>query len=97
LSPGSGKLCQFTFADLRHSGVLSLVVSYDGGGTADCNYMWTIFDKNPPGLEDYNFQDPDSSYFDSIEDFNHNGHHQLVVDKILPPEVKPATARWRGR
>jgi len=82
LSPGNGKLCQFTFADLRHSGVLSLVVSYDGGGTADCNYI-DLFDKNPSGFEDYNFQDPDSSYFDSIEDLKHDGHHQLIVDKVF--------------
>jgi hypothetical protein len=30
-----GKLCTFQFAGLDHSGELSLVVSYDGGGTAD--------------------------------------------------------------
>jgi len=37
LSPEDGKLCSFHFADLRRSGELSLVVSYDDGGTADCN------------------------------------------------------------
>jgi hypothetical protein len=83
LSPGNGKLCQFTFADLRHSGVLSLVVSYDGGGTADCNYV-EIFDKSPVGIVDFDFQARENGgHFASIEDINHDGHHQLVVDKVF--------------
>ena len=43
-SPGSGKACEFQFADLHHSGTLSLVIAYDNGGTAECNDV-EIIDK----------------------------------------------------
>src|SRR5271156_6149132 len=31
--PGGDKVCEFRFADLRHTGNLSLIVTVDGGGT----------------------------------------------------------------
>jgi hypothetical protein len=37
LGPDVGEVCEFHFTDLRDSGQLSLVVSYDNGGTQDCN------------------------------------------------------------
>lgn len=48
INAGDGKLCWFRFVDLRHSGELSLVAVYDGGGTADCNDL-TVFDKTSAG------------------------------------------------
>jgi len=81
LDAGSGEVCQFKFADLRHSGQLSLVVSYDNGGRAVCN-MINIFDKSPAGISRYDFNanaGQDFS-FDSVEDINGDGHHELIVD-----------------
>ncbi len=81
LDAGSGEVCEFKFADLRHSGQLSLVVSYDNGGRAVCN-MINIFDKSPAGISRYDFNanaGQDFS-FDSIEDINGDGHHELIVD-----------------
>jgi hypothetical protein len=82
LSPGGGKLCEFHFVDLRHSGQLSLVVIYDGSGTADCNDL-DVFDKTPSGFEDYDFDTTTDFSFDSIEDLNGDGHHELVVNAGL--------------
>jgi hypothetical protein len=79
LGSNIGKVCEFHFADLRHSGLLSLVVSYDSGGTSDCNEV-EIFDKNPGGIEDYDFNSSPPNYFDSIEDIKGDGHHELIVD-----------------
>jgi hypothetical protein len=73
-----GKLCSFEFADLRHSGELSLAVTYDNGGTGDCN-DFDIFDKTPAGIEDYDFgADP---VFDGIEDIDGDGRHEVVVGR----------------
>jgi hypothetical protein len=82
LGPDVGKLCAFQFADLRHSGELSLVVSYDNGGTTDCN-MVDVLDKTPAGTKDYAFNDAGLFYFDSIEDINGDGHQELIVDKVF--------------
>jgi hypothetical protein len=76
-----GHVCDFRFADLRHSGNLSLIVSNDGGGTADCNYT-TIFDKTPTGFESYDLDMYANVYFskdDGVEDINQDGNSQLVV------------------
>lgn len=76
-----GHVCDFRFADLRHSGNLSLIVSNDGGGTADCNYT-TIFDKTPTGFESYDLDMYGEVYFskdDGVEDINKDGNSELVV------------------
>ena len=78
---GSSDMCDFRFADLRHSGNLSLIVSNDGGGTADCNYT-TIFDKTPAGFESYDLDMYGEVYFskdDGVEDINKDGNSELVV------------------
>jgi len=76
-----GHVCDFRFADLRHSGNLSLIVSNDGCGTADCNYT-TIFDKTPTGFESYDLDMYGQVYFskdDGVEDINQDGKSELVV------------------
>ena len=78
LNAGDGKLCTFQFAKLRHSGELSLVVSYDGGGTADCNDV-KIFAKGPTGIVSYDFDATQDLSFDSIVDINGDGHHELTA------------------
>jgi hypothetical protein len=76
---GLGELCEFHFADLHHSGELSLVISYDYGGTMGCNYV-AIFEKTRAGIEKYDFDSGSNFSFDSIEDINGDGHDELVVD-----------------
>lgn len=80
-----GKLCSFQFADLRHSGELSLAVTYDEGGTADCN-DFDVYDKTPVGIEDYDFGADGA--FEGIKDLNGDGNHEIVVDRSFA---------WAGR
>lgn len=76
LGPGNGKLCEFHFADLRNLGQLDLVISYDSGGTGDCNEV-AIFDRSQ---EEFDFLSVGDFSFDSIEDLNGDGRYELVVD-----------------
>jgi len=92
--PGSGKVCEFHFADLRCSGELSLVVVYDGGGTADCNYV-DIFDKSLTGIEDYDFNTSTPVYFNSIQDINRDGNYEVVLDAVfVAGGIDECTATW---
>jgi hypothetical protein len=75
------KLCACQFADLWHSGTLSLVLSRDAGGTADCNDV-DVIDKSPTGFEDYNFNGP-STYLDGVKDLKGNGQQELTVDRAF--------------
>jgi hypothetical protein len=82
-STGLGKLCKFQFADLRHSGQLSLVVSDDGGGTMDCCNDVEIFDKSPAGIEYYDISSTGASSFDGVEDINGDGNNEVIVDSTF--------------
>jgi len=95
LGPGFGKLCDFHFADLRHSGQLSLVVSSDAGGLAECNNV-DIFDRTRAGIENYHFDKGPGSYFDSIEDINGDGHRELIIDEVFAvgSQSGHCTALW---
>ncbi|HUN58531.1 MAG TPA: hypothetical protein VMU41_10490 [Candidatus Binataceae bacterium] len=94
LGPGNGKLCEFHFADLRHSGELSLVASYDAGGTADCNDV-DVFDRTRAGIEDYDFNNDAGTYFGDVENVNGDGNYELVFDKLFVPAVMDhCTATW---
>lgn len=83
IGPGYGKLCEFRFANLRNSGKLSLVVSYDAGGTADCDDV-DVFDKTRTGIADYSFPvGGGAAYFDDIADLNGDGRYELILDTFL--------------
>jgi uncharacterized repeat protein (TIGR01451 family) len=93
-SPGSGKVCEYRFADLRHSGTLSLVVSYDNGGTADCNNV-EVIDKVPAGFEYFDFDTTQDFSFDSVQDINGDGRSELVVrGGVAGGGVDHCTATW---
>ncbi len=80
LGPNVGGLCSFKFADLRHNGHLSLVVSYSNGGTSDYNLV-DIFDKVPGGFEDFEVaSNGPGVYFDGVKDLNGDGHYEVIVD-----------------
>jgi hypothetical protein len=94
LSPANGKLCYFKFVDLRHSGELSLVVADDNGGTAECNDV-EILDKTRAGIEDYDFNQAGMSSYESIEEINGDGNHELVVNRIFDSGgIDHCTATW---
>ena len=77
-NPSMGKVCDFHFADLRHQGTLSLVVSNDGGGESNCNDV-DIYDKTPRGLEDRGLN-IGTAYLDGVEDINGEGRFEVIVD-----------------
>ncbi|MBF6570390.1 MAG: HEAT repeat domain-containing protein [Candidatus Binataceae bacterium] len=94
LSPPNGKLCDFQFADLRHSGELSLVIGDDYGGTAECNNV-DIFDKSGTGFEYYWFSQTGPSYYDEIDDLARDGNQELVVDRPFDSGgIDHCTATW---
>ncbi len=77
-------LCSFRFADLRHSGNLSLVIDADSSGRKFCGSVY-IIDKTPSELEVHEggaargFQRLD----DAVQDLAGDGHLELV----LPAEL----------
>lgn len=74
---GPDKVCEFRFADFRHSGNLSLIVTADGGGTGGCNLLY-IFDKTPTGFELYS---ADGAVGDDLAKsvIDHEGKNGLVL------------------
>jgi hypothetical protein len=95
------RVCAFRFADLRHSGNLSLVVSIDGGGTSGCNSS-SIFDKTATGLELYTSW---AVFYgdDDIQDINHDGKLELILWSPVawPNEIGeecewPMVYAWNG-
>jgi hypothetical protein len=104
LSAGDGKLCSFRFVDLRHSGELSLVAVYDGGGTADCNEL-TVFDKSSAGIEMYDYSGALASDVNVVKDINGDGHFELVAFDRLTPLAEgldwtdkwPSIYSWTGK
>ena len=89
--PGSfadlgGKLCDFRFVDLRHSGTLSLVVSDDAGGTSDCSET-DIFDKGAAGIEHYYR----GGYLTGVEDIHGDGRFEIIVDVPDGDEYREAS------
>ena len=92
--PGQGEVCESHFADLRHSGQLSLVVVYDNGGTGDCNLV-AVLDKSGEAIDDYDFANQTGFSFDSIEDINGDSRDELIVDGGLAGgEMNHCSVTW---
>jgi hypothetical protein len=98
----SGHLCGFRFADLRHSGNFSLVMSVDGGGTGGCSET-IIFDKRKSGFEIHSSWASFSSD-DGIQDINHDGKLELILwgpigpgpDRLGEQCYWPMVFAWTG-
>jgi hypothetical protein len=96
-----GKLCSFRFADLRHSGELSLVAIYDWGGSRDCNQL-TIFEKSPAGVEGFDYGGGpllDDNVKDIAKDIGGDGHLELAVrsfDMTEREDTWPSVYAWTG-
>jgi hypothetical protein len=69
-------LCSSQFADLRHSGNLSLVASWSDGRFCDVE----IFDKSTVGFEVYHVDD---SQLVEVKDIDGNGTLQVIADVDL--------------
>jgi hypothetical protein len=104
LTPGNGELCSFRFVNLRHSGKLSLVAVYDGGGTAGCNNL-TIFDMTSAGIESYDYSGALGSDDAKVaKDINGDGHFEIVpYDRLTPlgenldwTDEWPSVYAWTG-
>lgn len=95
------KVCAYRFADLRHSGNLSLVVSVDGGGNGGCNLTY-IFDKTAAGFQLYSSEAVFSGGED-VQDINHDGKLELILWAFIatPSEIGeecdwPLVFAWTG-
>jgi hypothetical protein len=92
-----GHVCDFRFADLRHSGNLSLVVVIDAGATAGCTGT-QIFDKTASGFEHYYIPaESADSLRDNIQDINHDGKYELILwGELAPTETQSLSckAEW---
>ena len=80
-----GKLCDFRFVDLRHSGTLSLVVSDDAGGTSDCSEV-EVFDKDADDIKEYY----EGGYLTGVEDIHGDGRFEIIVDEPHGVEYREA-------
>ncbi len=90
--PSQGHLCEFHFADLRHSGNLSLVVVIDSGGIGGCKGI-DIFDKTAYGFEHYSSNaNPEDNLRDSFQDVNHDGNFEFVLYGPLAPSARQRLA-----
>jgi hypothetical protein len=105
------RVCEFRFADLRHSGNLSLVTVIDAGGTSGCNGV-EIFDNTASSFESYSINAStrgagetaatfgSGNLADSIQDINNNGNLALVLYGGLAQSefgcAWPMIFAWRG-
>ena len=89
---GMNKVCDYRFADLRHSGNLSLIVSPDAG--RGCNQT-CILDKTPTGFQAYCTFAAADDLRDSIRDINHDGNLELVLwGPLAPSETQGRGCEW---
>ncbi|HKN09105.1 MAG TPA: HEAT repeat domain-containing protein, partial [Pseudomonadota bacterium] len=92
------KLCSFRFANLRHSGNLSLVAGMDDSGRMLCNAIH-IVDKTPSGFEMYAGGGTRGCAHDIgkvVRDISGDGNLELVVDVDFTPFQGPVhcEATW---
>src|SRR5580700_10605828 len=85
-------ICSSQFADLRHSGNLSLVVAASDGRFCSLS----IIDKTPSGFELYGVGLAHSSEGPEIKDLAGNGNLELIVDTDFTSyyAVHHCTATW---
>jgi len=86
-------ICSSRFADLRHSGNLSLVVSVTDGRFCSLS----IIDKTPSGFERYAADQAHFSDGPKIEDLAGNGNLELIVDTEFTGYLGgtgPCVATW---
>ena len=87
----SGHVCTFRFVDLRGLGNLSLIVSIDAGGHGGCGEM-AIFDKTASGFDAYTSW---ASFGEnSVQDLNHDGKFELVLDSPIGPPGPNSACTW---
>jgi hypothetical protein len=79
-------LCSFTFADLRQTGTLSLVVGYDSSGRGFCNDI-DIVDRTTSGLESGSLPPaaigPGEDVSKLIKDVNGDGRLEIVINMAV--------------
>lgn len=85
-------ICSSRFADLRHSGNLSLVVSATDGR----HCFPAIIDETLAGFELYALNQ--NGMIPEILDLNHNGNFELIVDaELAGPCTWPVIFAWTGK
>ncbi len=80
---GFDSVCSFGFADLRHTGNLSLVASVGGPGTCG---SFTILDRTSSGFQWYDvdsIRDVNDDVNEVVQDINSNGNFELIVGTPL--------------
>ena len=82
----SPSLCSFTFADLRQTGSLSLVVGYDSSGRGFCNDI-DIVDRTGSGFESSSLPPAAIGQGEDVskltKDINGDGQLELVVNMLI--------------
>ena len=82
----SPSLCSFTFADLRQTGTLSLVVGYDSSGRGFCNDI-EIVDPTGSGFESSSLPTAAIGQGEDVsklpKDINGDGQLELVVNMLV--------------
>ena len=96
----NGHVCSFEFANLRHSGTLSLIALYDEGGTPGCN-DFSVFDKGVTGVTryDYGGNPVDNELTDILREIEGNGRSELVLrsyDATAQEYDWPVVYAWTG-
>jgi hypothetical protein len=96
IGEGTG-ICSFKFADLRHNGVLSLVV---GSGVSfspePCRFV-AIIDKTGSGFEAYSSGGSGNYGMDvpgKIRDLRHDGKLELLLDQTIGVWQNRCQAQW---
>ena len=96
------KICSFRFADLRHSGELSLVAIIDGGSAVVSCDLLAILDRTPAGFEEYDYiwaglRSDDVNDF--LKDIDNDGNLKIVVQPYSVPtgeDLPPVIYAWTG-
>ncbi len=82
----SPSLCSFTFADLRQTGTLSLVVGYDSSGRGFCNDI-DIVDHTGSGFESSSLPPAAIGQGEDVskltKDINGDGQLELVINMLI--------------